>query len=448
MNDTGITVIAIGAAMVFAAIIVLLIVFVTPPRRYAGQAPKLRRRRPSIFLFYCFYIFLLAAGIGLLYLCGPFFPLGGVFLLVLGGMTVTFLLTGRETLSMHVFSSLGASMRQNLPLTTAMEAEARSLTGQAQNVFQNIAAWLSQGFPLSEAILRGYPRCPGEALSMVKAAEYVGQTPKTIAVIERNISEKMRYGNYLQPMYPSYPIAVIIVSVLIVTMMLYFVVPKFEMIFSDLECRLPAATIWMMQISRVTNEGFVLIPPAMLLLIVPMGLYLRFRPRRPEKPYTLSNWGDEIKWHLPPLHWFERMRAQILTADFLRIALEAGATVDNAVTGACALDLNVQYRNRLNEWLMRIQMGENVSAAARAAKVGTSLAWAFDTDVNPGSTPAVLEAIASAGRINYSHARNVARSIFWPCLTLLMATMIGFIVYAMFIPLTTTLNVMMDFLFT
>ena len=38
-------------------------------------------------------------------------------------------------------------------------------------------------------------------------------------------------------------------------------------------------------------------------------------------------------------------------------------------------------------------------------------------------------------RTNYNYAANLARYIFWPCTTILLAAMVGFIVYAMFAPL-------------
>jgi len=449
MNDRVILIYVACVATTVAASIMLAVVLTTPRRHKPDKAFKRIRRRPSLFLFYLVYLFLLIAGAGLALLCGPFFPLGGLFVLILAGMIVTFILMGRDNLAMHVFSALGASMRQNLPLPTAMEAEARSLTGRAKFVFHNIATWLSQGFSLSESIRRGYPRCPGEALSMVAAAEHVGQTPKTIAVVERNIVEKLRCANSLQPMSPGYPIALVLMTLMILGGLVIFIIPKFQTIFSDIGCNLPSPTLWLLKIVDFTSEfGFVSLPSLIIFWIIPTALYLQFRPRRPEKPYALSVWGDGIKWFLPPLHWFERMRAQILAADFLRIALDAGATIDAAVAGACELDLNICYRFRLGRWLARIQRGENVSAAARAAGIGKTLAWAFDTDVNPNNAPAILEAIASAGRVNYAHARTVARSIFWPCVTLVLAGFVGFIAFAMYLPLPAMLNNMMDTMFT
>ncbi|MBN1554415.1 MAG: type II secretion system F family protein [Phycisphaerae bacterium] len=448
-DDEEILMLILGLATAVTATVVLIIVLSTPPRRYGNESPKTHRRRPSMISFYFLYVSLLVVGGGLLVLCGPFFPLGGLFLMVLAGLIIAHLLVGKESLAMHVFSSLAASMRQNLPLPAAMEIEAQGLRGKSKRVFQNIAFWLTQGFPLSESIKRGYPRCPGGALSMVTASESIAQTPRTLRIIERNISEQMQPRNHMQRMTPAYPIAVISIALMLVTMLMIFIVPKFQMIFADIGYPLPAPTQWLMRMGDFASEfGVASVPPMLVFVVIPTGLYLQFRPRRPEKPYTLSIWGDGIKWFLPPFHWFERMRAQVLTADFLHIALDAGATIDDAVSGACELDVNLCYRARLQDWLRRIQSGQNVSTAARKAGVGKSLAWALDTDINRGNTPAVLEAIASAGRANYAYARNVATSIFWPCVTLGLAVMVGFIAYALFLPMPELLNNMMDTMFT
>jgi type II secretory pathway component PulF len=46
----------------------------------------------------------------------------------------------------------------------------------------------------------------------------------------------------------------------------------------------------------------------------------------------------------------------------------------------------------------------------------------------------ILETLESFYRSNYSYYVNLARFIMWPCVTLLMGVMVGFVVYAIFSP--------------
>jgi len=171
-----------------------------------------------------------------------------------------------------------------------------------------------------------------------------------------------------------------------------------------------------------------------IFVVVPVSIRVRFRPRRPEKPYLLSRIGDYIKWHLPILHWFEKNYSMVQVVELLRLSLNAGYTVDDTIKNTLELDVNNCFRKRLKEWLERVKRGDNISTAVRESKLGPALAWAFDEQVNQGNTLSILETLESFYRSNYSYYVNLARFIMWPCITLIMGLMVGFVIYAIFSP--------------
>jgi type II secretory pathway component PulF len=172
----------------------------------------------------------------------------------------------------------------------------------------------------------------------------------------------------------------------------------------------------------------------MVLVVVPVSIYIRFRPRRPHEPYLLSRIGDYIKWHLPVLHSFEKNYSLVHVVELLRLSLNAGCPVNEAIENTLGLDINNCFKRRLQRWLERVERGENIAVAIKESGLGSPLAWAFDEKVNQGNTLTILETLESFYRSNYSYAVNLARFIMWPCLILCMGVIIGFVVYGIFSP--------------
>jgi type II secretory pathway component PulF len=144
--------------------------------------------------------------------------------------------------------------------------------------------------------------------------------------------------------------------------------------------------------------------------------------------------GDFVKWHLPVLQSFEKNYSLVQVVEVLRLSLNAGCTVNEAVKNTLGLDVNNCFKKRLRKWLNKVERGDNIAAAIRQSGLGSPLAWAFDEKVNQGNTLMILETLESFYRSNYSYAVNLARFIIWPCVILVMGAIVGFVVYAIFSP--------------
>ena len=118
----------------------------------------------------------------------------------------------------------------------------------------------------------------------------------------------------------------------------------------------------------------------------------------------------------------------------MRLSLNAGCPVDEAIENTLDLDLNNCFKKRLKRCLEKVERGENIAVAIRESGLGSPLAWAFDDEVNQGNTLEILETLESFYRSNYSYAVNLARFIMWPFLILIMGAIVGFIVYGIFSP--------------
>lgn len=385
--------------------------------------------------------------------CAVFGPLGIIgllFFVLFISLIIGYGLTSRHTTAAYVISTIGSSMRQNLPLPMALESAAGGRTDKRSRILRGIQKWLVQGYSLSESIKRGYPKCPGRAIAMIAAAEKIDQLPTALGSIEADMVARADESRKIRPIHPLYPVILIVFIFFIVLGLTTFVIPKFYNVLTEMTegAQLPAATRLLMQITNfVAYKYGWLIGLALALIVfvvVPVSIRIRFRPRRPDKPYLLSRIGDFIKWHLPILHWFENNYSMVQVTELLRLSFNTGCTVNGAIANTLDLDVNNCFRKRLRKWLAKVEQGSNIAVAARESKLGSTLAWAFDEQVNQGNTLAILETLESFYRSNYSYRVNLARFVMWPCVTIIMGGVVGFVVYAIFSPMVAIVNFLAD----
>jgi type IV pilus assembly protein PilC len=371
---------------------------------------------------------------------GPLGVTGLVLFILFMGSIIAYHLTSRHATAAYVISTIGSSMRQNLPLPMALESAAGERTDPRARILHKIKQWLVQGCSLSESIRRGYPKCPGHAVAMMAAAERVDQLPLAIKAIEADMVAKADDRRRIRPVHPFYPVILMVFTFFIVSGFMLFVIPQFKSCLTEMVegAELPRATRILLNVSGfVLYKGGWLIGLMITLAIIVIcltSIYTKFRPRRPGEPYLISRVGDFIKWHLPILHRFEKDYSMVQVVELLRLSLNAGCPVNDAIENTLGLDVNHGFRKRLRRWLERVERGDHIAGAAKRSRLGSPLAWAFDDKVNQGNTLSILEMLETFYRSNYSYYVNLARFILWPCVTLLMGAIVGFIIYAIFMP--------------
>jgi type II secretory pathway component PulF len=372
---------------------------------------------------------------------GPLGVIGIVFVFMFFGSIIAYGLTSRHATAAYVISTIGSSMRQNLPLPMALESAASGLADRRSRVLNSIKRWLIEGYSLSESIKRGYPKCPGYAVGMIAAAERIDQLPLAIQALEADMVVNADERRKIRPIHPLYPAILMTFTFLVLLSLMTFVIPQFESALNEIVegATLPVATQVLIRLTHfVAYKYGWLIGLALVLIVlvvIPYLIYVRFRPRRPDDPYLISQVGDSVKWHLPILHRFEKDYSLVQVVELLRLSLKAGCPLNEAIRNALGLDVNNCFRKRLRRWLGKVERGDNISTAARESRLGSPLAWAFDEKVNQGNTLSILETLESFYRSNYSYCVNLARFILWPCVILIMGATVGFIVFAIFSPL-------------
>ncbi len=432
----------IAAACIAPLIFVATLIAVLLSRR----EPDAERWPQAIAKWILIILVLLLALVTMTAVFGPLGVIGIVLVFMFFGSIIAYGLTSRHATAAYVISTIGSSMRQNLPLPMALESAASGLSDSRSRILNGIKKWLVQGYSLSESIKRGYPKCPGYAVGMIAAAERIDQLPYAIKAIEDDMVTKADERRKLRPVHPLYPALLMIFMFLVLLSLMTFVIPQFKSVLTEMTegATLPGPTRWLLDITGAVVYDYAWLVWLLLVLnalvLFPLSIYVRFRPRRPERPYLISRIGDFIKWHLPILHRFEKDYSLVQVVELLRLSLKAGCPLDEAIRNALGLDVNNCFKKRLRRWLQRVERGDNVSTAARESGLGSPLAWAFDDKVNQGNTLSILETLESFYRSNYSYSVNLARFILWPCVILVMGAIVGCVIIAIFSPMISVIT--------
>jgi type II secretory pathway component PulF len=394
--------------------------------------------------------FAILASIGFMFVSGPF---GGVAVGMVGvfiSSCIAAAATQRNATTAYVITTIGASMRQNLPLPMALQSAAEDLKYKHSQILRRISKWLVQGYSLSESMKRGFRNCPAKITALIAVGEKTNQLPQVVQSIENDLLEKAYDSKRIRPVYPgAYFITVIIILSAIVLGLMIGVIPKFSSVLHDFgRTDLPKSTKFLIRLSNAIafEYGWVtLLFIGFLFVLSIVYMRIRFRPRRPEKPLLLSRISDFVKWHLPIVHWFENNYSNLQTVEVLRISLNSGSTINQAIRNTLELDVNCRYRAKLKKWLKLVEAGENPAKSLKRAGLSASLAMAFEQQSNPENTLNVLEMLESVYRTNYSFRVNLARFILLPCTTIMLGGVVAFVAYSIFAAIVKIITVCSSF---
>ena len=193
------------------------------------------------------------SAVGAGYVLPVVFVLGCVIILA---SLINYGAVSRWTTAINVFSTIGASVRQNLPLAMALECAAPAFEYGPASILRGIKTWLVKGCSLTEAVRRGYPQCPPSAWSMLAAGEKVGQLPGALAAIETDLRSHAVEPRRLRPIHPFYPVVVVGIVLLLATGLLMFVVPQYQAVLQEMvQGELPRPTRLLMAIMETLAHG-------------------------------------------------------------------------------------------------------------------------------------------------------------------------------------------------
>ena len=323
-----------------------------------------------------------------------------------------------------------------LPLLRSLQIlESQQKPGKMKNILIGVCEEVEGGSSLSEAMAK-YPSAFDRLyVKMVNAGEIGG----VLDIILQRLAEFMEKSQKLKRKIKGamvYPAVVVIIAALILTFIMWFIIPKFEEIFTDFGVKLPALTVWLISASRWvagTNPGqpfagaFIVLPSPIFLWI----FWVLIRKAGPGRALT------DILLLWTPI--FGTLIRKTVIARFTRTLgtlISAGVPILEAIKITAETSGNYVYEKALTNVHDSIREGESFAGPLRESKTCDALVVnMIDVGEETGELDAMLLKIAD----NYDEEVDVAVaslvSLLEPLMVVMLGGIVGTIVVAMFLPL-------------
>jgi type II secretory pathway component PulF len=178
-------------------------------------------------------------------------PMGLLVLAITAGFVTARLRASRQE---ALLSLLAIAAERGVPLAPAIAAFADQFRGRAQRRILDVAAQLQAGEPLPEALEWPFRAASRDALLMVRIGEATGRLAAALRMVGGGRTARVAAWSSIVSRL-SYILVLLIVAQSICGFLLYFIVPKFEAIFSDFGVPLPSLTIYLIEASHYVVQA-------------------------------------------------------------------------------------------------------------------------------------------------------------------------------------------------
>ena len=322
---------------------------------------------------------------------------------------------------------LSTLLASGVSIVRALEiiAEEDGISPVTKALYLDILAELKRGLSLSEAM--EMKQCfPELMLGMIRSGEGSGNIDAVMNRLALHYERENRLKQQVQSAM-TYPMVLLVMSILVVILIVTFILPQFEELFAEMES-LPVVTEILMGISDflVTQRYVALLVIFLLFIIL----------RTVGKIYKVRRTIDYIKVHMPVAG---KLNKVIYTARFSRTLsslYSSGMPIASALQTAGGTVGNVYVEEQFDKVISMVRSGIPLSQALREVDgFLRKLSSTIMVGEESGRLDAMLDSIAMTMEEEAEAATKRLVTLLEPILICIMALVVGFIIIAVMLPI-------------
>jgi type IV pilus assembly protein PilC len=321
-----------------------------------------------------------------------------------------------------------------LPILRSLRIlEEQQKPGMLRVAIRLVAEDVEAGASLSEAMGRHPKAFDRLYVNMIRAGELGG----VLDLILNRLADFMEKAQALRRKIIGamiYPIAVITFAILIVSLLLMFVVPKFAKIFDDMGEKLPAVTKALLDLSdNMVQGGWI------YLVAVPLGFFVITKLLRTTE--SGAYFLDRTKLSIPIMGQITGKSSIARFSRTLGTLLAAGVPILDALAITADTAGNEVYTRALRNVRDSIREGESIAKPLRQARVVDPMVVnMIDVGEETGELDKMLEKVADTYEEEVETLVAGMVSLLEPVMVIVLGGIVGFIVIALFMPMVQLIN--------
>lgn len=333
-----------------------------------------------------------------------------------------------------LLTQLSTYIKSGIPLADSIKIlEDQTKSKKKKDLFKRISYELNTGANFSEALARQGNVFPKLLINMLKASELTGNLTESLddmaAYYKTADSNRKQIISAL-----TYPSVVLVVSMIVLTFLLLFVVPQFVNIFDQLGAKLPGITKFLINVSIfVKNNIIKLVLALAAIIIIQIVMYKNIKQFRYVVQY--------IAMHIPVIKDVLIYNEVVMFTKTFSSLIKHDVFITDSIEMLGKITNNEIYKDIIKEAVTNLSTGAGLSRAFENK-------WAFPriayemlvTGEKTGRLGPMMENVAIYYEEEQKNLVQRLKSLIEPVMIIVLAVIVGVILMAIFIPMFSIYN--------
>lgn len=227
----------------------------------------------------------------------------------------------------------------------------------------------------------------------------------------------------------NYPIAVIVVAVIVSAILLIKVVPQFQEVFANFGAELPAFTLMVIGLSELLQEHGLIV----LLGLIAAAVGFKMAMQRSEK---LRNNIDRLLLKVPVVGNIIYNSAVARFGRTLATTFSAGVPLVDALDSVAGATGNIVFKNAVQKVKTEVTGGTQLNIAMRSTNVFPAMALQMTSiGEESGALDEMLDKVASHYEAEVDNAVDGLTALMEPMIMAVLGVLVGGLIIAMYLPI-------------